>query len=259
MRLLLGLCLLALTACTDAQDSAAPGASSPEPSASEPIVVADGRETDASTSDDVRAEWGGTPAIQAAMQAAQSHWATQDPALEPDLRVLAVAEGAFTEAGASEHAVLYLVTAWPRCCPKVGLAVVRDDQLVHNATFESTTYDARRIPDLDGDGMDDLALWSSFGMGGQVEGSVSVVSLAGEAPSGWGSAPVMSSGCGAMQETETAMRLTATPITTAQPLSVSSESFTRPCAGGEWSPSGTTEALELPAQPADAFVALPVE
>lgn len=258
MRGSLGFSLLLLAACADAQDPAAgPTLSGDRPDGG-PLLVADAREPNASVSDETRGEWGARPEIQAAMGAARAHWAAQDPALEPDLRVLSVAEGAFTETGAAEHAVLYLVSPWPRCCSKVGLAVVRDDRLVWNGTAESTTYDITRVPDLDGDGRDEVALWSSFMMGGFMEGSVSFVSL-GAAPAGWEGTPVMESGCGAMRETEAAVRLTATPSAPGEPLAVSSEAFTRPCEGGGWSAAAEPEALTLAPLSASPLVVLPVE
>lgn len=104
--------------CANAQtpdESAAPG----QAVAAEPFVIADGRVFAEAV--DV-SEWSSRPAIQQAMAVARAHWQAQDPAYEEEVLVMAVAEGSFTEPGASQQAVLYLMSLWPRCCPKLGIA-----------------------------------------------------------------------------------------------------------------------------------------
>lgn len=164
-RLVVPLAALALSACADAQ--------SPSTGAPSEVVVTDGRDRDEGTVSKAREAWAETPAVGTAVAFARAHWTAADPGYEEEVRVLAVAEGAFAEAGAREHVVLYLMALWPRCCPKLGLAVVgADDRLVRNVAFEGTFQDVRPVPDLDGDGRDELALSGTFGMGGDVSGSV---------------------------------------------------------------------------------------
>ena len=245
---------LVLASCTDAQDVTPTEAPSP---ASLPVAVVDGRALDA-FSDDAEGDlqsWQGRPAIQSAIQAARAHWSAQDPGYEEEVRVLSVAEGAFTRPGVAEQAVLYLMARWPRCCPKVGLAIVEGDDLVRNVAFEGSTHGVGSVPDLDGDGIEEVALLSSFGMGGDEESSVVLLSL-GDTLSGWAGAQVSASGCAAGREQETAFSVTAEP---GDPPTFTSESFVRSCSGGAWEPGPGSEPLALHPVASETYTLLPVE
>ncbi|HJR53958.1 MAG TPA: hypothetical protein VJ982_09590, partial [Gemmatimonadota bacterium] len=189
MRTPFALAILSATiiGCADAQTpddaASATNAVAATDAAGDTIVIADGRvfEEAADVSD-----WAGRAPVQAAFAAARAHWQAQDPSYEEEVQVMAVAEGAFSEAGVSQQAILYLMSLWPRCCPKMGIAVVQDDALVRNVGFEAPEHGLVAIPDLDGDGLDELALTGSFGMGGENSTSVTLVSLADSGLRTWG-------------------------------------------------------------------------
>lgn len=242
---------IVLVGCADAQ---VPEASDPaavgEADAVEPVVIADGT---------APPEWvdlsGWTsPALEPAYAAARGHWQAQDPSYEEETRVLAVTEGAFTEAGASQQAVLYLMSLWPRCCPKLGIAVIQDGALVRNVAFEASDQDLAAAPDLDGDGRDELVLIGSFGMGGQESTSMTLVSFGDAGLRTWGGTSIQDTACAAMQEGGTAARITAVPgpAFTIERFSLVS------CESGQWQPAGAPEPLEFTPPGEETSVELPV-
>lgn len=250
MRIALVLVAVCLAGCARAQDP------SPVAQAQPSVEIADGR-ADRLLSTGAEADlaaWATHGAVQRAMAAARAHWQAQDADYEEDARVLAVANGAFTEAGAEEQAVLYLMSLWPRCCPKLGLAVVAGDRLVRNVAFEAVAQDLAAVPDLDGDGRDELATSGVFGMGGAVSGSVTLLALTPEGVRTWGSAPVLEDACAAMHDGSTATKLVATPGP-----SFTAERFAQAsCEAGTWAADGAAAPLELEAHEAD-YVELDVD
>ncbi|WP_412067481.1 hypothetical protein [Rubrivirga sp. IMCC43871] len=226
--LLLALCAVVLAACADAQ--------SPTSSADATVLVVDGREANGTASDPTG--WDASPALQEAMRDARQHWATADPNYEEETRVLAVAEGAFTRPGVRERAALYLMALWPRCCPKLGLAVIgADDRLVQNVAFEGSFQGVQTVPDLDEDGLDELVLTGTFGMGGDVTGSAVLASFRPEGLVGRGAVETFQSGCAASRPSESSVKVMArlgTPGFTA-------ERFTRPCDSATWTSEGSPE------------------
>ncbi|HET7692469.1 MAG TPA: hypothetical protein VFM44_05210 [Gemmatimonadota bacterium] len=257
MRIPLAIALLCATivGCADAQtpDAAADtdAAAAADAAAADTIVIADGRVF--AEAEDV-SDWAGRAAVQAAFAAARAHWQAQDPDYEEEAGVMAVAEGSFSEPGVSQYAVLYLMSSWPRCCPKTGIAVVQDGELVRNVAFESPTHGLVAIPDLDGDGLDELALTGSFGMGGENTTSVTLVSLADSGLRTWGGEMIQYDACGAMQEGGQAVRITAVPgpAFTIERFSLAS------CESGEYQPGGPPEPFEFPAPGEETSVELPL-
>ena len=79
--------------------------------ATAPPVGVDGRAVDAPT--EPPADWLTRPAVQAAVRAARAHWAARDPGYEEEVRVLAVADGAFTAPDADEAAIPHPVAPVP--------------------------------------------------------------------------------------------------------------------------------------------------
>ena len=247
MRFVLCFLVLCLAGCARAQDPA-DGTSA--------VELADGRaDRILSTGSEADVEaWARHAAVQQAMASARAHWQAQDADYEEDARVLAIAEGAFTEPGAEEEAVLYLMSLWPRCCPKLGLAVLEDDRLVRNVAFEATAQDLAAVPDLDGDGRDELATSGVFGMGGSVSGSVTLLGFTPDGVREWGSTPVLEDACAAMRDGSTAWRLAAAPGP-----ALTAERFTQAsCESGTWAAAGAAEPLELD-EPGGDYVELAVE
>lgn len=236
--------------CANAQtpDEAASAAAAADDAT--PVVIADGT---------LPAEWvdlsGWTStAIEPAYAAARAHWQAQDPGYEEETRVLAVADGAFTEPGVEQQAVLYLMSLWPRCCPKMGIAIIQDGALVRNVAFEASEQDLAAVPDLDGDGRDELVRTGSFGMGGQETTSITLVSFGEAGLRTWGGTSIQDNACAAMQEGGTAARITALPGPefTIERFSLAS------CETGDWQPSGAPEPFAFDAPGEEAHVELPV-
>jgi len=205
----------------------------------QPIVVADGR-VDAGANDVTAISR--SPALREATDAARAHWRGQDPAYEEDLRVLDVAEGAFTQPGRRQEAVLYLMSPWPRCCPKMGIAIVEGGRLVANAAFEENAHRLSALSDFDGDGRDELVSIGEFGMGGQVSGSMTLITFGLDGPQDLGAHSLMESDCGARPDAGSGMAY----LVLAQPGgSFTVERFTQPCDGGGWIPSSRAERLVM--------------
>lgn len=224
--------------------------------AQSPVEIADGRAERALSggSEADLSLWENHAAVQHAMAAARAHWQAQDASYEEEARVFGVAEGAFTRPGAEQQAVLYLMSAWPRCCPKMGLAVVEADRLVRNVAFEGTAQDLAVVPDLDGDRLDELAYSGFFGMGGSVSGSATLVAFTPDSVRTWGNAPILADACAAMQDGSTAWRVLAHPGP-----SFVTERYTQPsCESAVWEPAGSPEPLELE-RFGEAFVELTVD
>lgn len=254
MRSALALILLsaALFGCANAQtpDDAASSSAAGSAAVADTVVLADGRTF--AEGEDVSA-WS-SPALATAQAAARAHWQARDPDYEEEARILAVAEGAFTEPGASQQAVLYAMSFWPRCCPKMAIAVLQDDALVRNVAFESNDYDLDAVPDLDGDGRDELVLTGSFGMGGQESSSMTLVSFADAGLRTWGGTSINDNSCAAMQEGGTAARIVAVsgPAFLIERFNLAS------CETGEWEPAGAAEPFEFTAPEEETSVELPL-
>lgn len=232
MRLALALLgSLLLAGCADAQ---------PTPAASAALVdIADGRSLDAGA-DDEASHWESNAALRAAIETARSHWRTQDAQFVDESRVMAVAEGAFTRSDATQHAVLYLMSTHPRCCPKMGVAVLEANELVYHAAFEGTFQHLRAVPDLDADGRHELALIGSFGMGGHNSTSLTLASFDADGHLyDLGSMDLEENGCAAMREEAHATHLRATSGPTFY-----AQRFTGTCEG-RWTASGDEEAVDL--------------
>lgn len=252
-----------LAACADGQ-TPVPSDGAGAAAETAPVVVADGREASDGMSEDALAAWTASPALQAAVAAARVHWTAREPGYEEEVRVLAVAEGAFTQPDADQHVVLYLMGLWPRCCPKVGLAVVEggvDGQLVRNTAFEGSTQGLHALPDLDGDGRAEVALLSSFGMGGSEERSVQIASFGQDGTHAWGGTGLYSGACGALRDGEEAVRVVAVPATAPGGTpSFMAERYTRAtCEGGAWVPSGGPEPITFAAPEPSPYTDLPAE
>lgn len=218
--------------------------------AQSPIELADGRRADESP-DLARNTELLPPQTWAA---ARTHWQSLDSSYEEEARILAVVEGAFTQSGARQQAVLYLMSLWPRCCPKMGLAIVEDGRLVRNVAFEGVAQELAAIPDLDADGRDELVYVGEFGMGGQTSRSLTLVSFGDAGITDRGSTSIYDGACAAGRAGATAARVLALPGP-----AFTVERYTQPsCEEPTWEPMGDSEPLEL-YEPGITYVELPVE
>jgi hypothetical protein len=214
------------------------------PAGAQTIVIADGRvET---TGGDV-ASIARTPAVERATADARAYWAAQDPEYEEEMVILDVAEGAFTEAGARQSAVLFVMSLWPRCCPKMGLALVEDGRLLSNVAFEGSEFALQRLADLNGDGRDELVIIGEFGMGGHVSRSMTLTTYGPEGPIDLMGHTLVDSGCAASPD---AVASTAY-VVRAVGQSYTVEPYEQPCSGGEWRSAGSPG--ELIVEPPNSF------
>lgn len=234
--------LIALVGCAEAQA---------------PVEIADGRR-EAPWAD--LSAWNTREPMQRAIEAARIYWQGQDPSYEEEIRFFAVADGAFTQPGAAQHAVLFLMSPWPRGLPKSALAVVEGDRLVRNVAFEGIAQDLSAVPDLDGDGRDELAYTGTFGMGGQESRSLTLVSFGSDGLAERGGASIYESTCatGAGDSGSTAARVLALPGPSFGP-SFTVERYVQPsCEAQTWEPVGGPEPLALDSMGV-VYVELPVE
>ena len=199
--------------------------------------------------------WEASPPVVKATGAARSYWQERDPSYEEDVRVLATTTGAFTRSDVEQQAVLYLMSLWPRCCPKTGLAILEGDQLVRNIAFEATVQDLWAVPDLDGDGRNELVFDGTFGMGGQWSRSVTLVGFGEAGLRDLGSAMINDSSCAAGVEGSTAARLSVTPGS-----DIMIEHYSQAtCEGGTWEMVGEPELIGLTPAEESPYVDIPIK
>jgi hypothetical protein len=183
--------------------------------------------------------WDASPPVVQAIASARSYWSALDPDYEEEVHVLAAAAGAFTQPAVGQRAVLYSMSHWPRCCPKVGLAILEGDRLSRNIAFVGLAHDLWALPDFDGDGRDELVLAEMFMMGGQVSAGVTLVAFKDERLRELGGAGIFESSCGAGREGAMAARLSVAPG-----FPVMIEHYSRPsCESESWQPVGEPEPL----------------
>lgn len=145
-------------------------------------------------------KWLTHPAILQASETAKQYWQANNSVYEEDFRVMDSRAGAFTQAGHQQTAVLYLLSRWPRCCSNMGLAIIDNDELIRNIALAGGYHHLSGVADLDGNGLDELALISSFGMGGSNETMLSLISLPAASVRQLASLPLIQENCGANPE-----------------------------------------------------------
>lgn len=160
-------------------------------------VIADGRLPSAATD---QSYWLNHPAILQSSSQSREYWLRHNAVYEEDFRIMDSAQGNFTRSASEQTAVLYLLSLWPRCCSNMGLAIVENQQLVRNIVFAGGTHHLFPVADINDDGLDELALVSSFGMGGSNETSLSVIALANDSTILKGRFPLIQNNCATMSE-----------------------------------------------------------
>jgi hypothetical protein len=159
-----------------------------------PIVIVDARM--AEPADDA-SRWETSPPVQQAIAAARNYWSTQNPEFEENLRMRGSATGAFTRPDVEQHAVLFMMSNIPRCCAPMGLAIVEGERLVRNIAFDTIAQNVRAIPDVDGDGRNELAFGGSFVGQGQVTEGITLAAFGDDGLDDFGQAIIFESACGA--------------------------------------------------------------
>ena len=146
--------------------------------------------------DDV-SRWETSPPVLQAITAARSYWSAEDSNFQEKLRVWGSASGAFTRPDAEQHAVLFMMSNIPHCCPPMGLAIVEGDQLVRNIAVVKTAQSVRAAPDIDGDGRNELVFGGGFMGQGMVTESVTLAAFGDEGLDDLGWAITFESACDA--------------------------------------------------------------
>jgi hypothetical protein len=138
------------------------------------------------------------PALAGALEQARAHWDATEPGWEEEFRVMDLATGAFLRANSRQDVFLYLASRWPRCCPKMGLVVLEEGRVMRHLAFEGVAQQLRPVPDLDGDGREELWMEGAFGMGGSNSSSATLLALPpGGGVREWGTVPTGENGCAA--------------------------------------------------------------
>lgn len=216
-----------------------------------PVEIADGRQhtpwVDLSS-------WMTHPLLHQASQSARAYWMQKDPEYEEEIQVLSVADGAFTQDGTEQQAVLFEMSRWPRCCPKMGLAIIEGDHLVRNVAFEDNAHALRAVADLDGDGRDELFYIGSFGMGGEESGTLTLLGFEADSLRARGHTALYYNACAAGMAGATAAHIQARPGP-----AFTVERFTLPsCDTDTWEAVSTPEPFELDPPYGGRYVDLPV-
>ena len=159
-----------------------------------PIVIVDGR---AGKPADDASPWETSPPVQQAIAAARSYWSAQDPEFKEHINIRGSATGAFTRPDVEQHAVLFMMSDIPRCCTPMGLAIVEGERLVRNIAFDTIAQNIRAIPDIDGDGRNELALGGSFMGQGLVTEGITLAAFGDDGLDDFGQAIIFESACGA--------------------------------------------------------------
>lgn len=165
--------------------------------------------------------------------------------------------GSFTRSGARQDVFLYLASLWPRCCPKMGLALLEEGRVVRHLAFVGVAQQLRAIPDLDGDGREELWMEGSFGMGGSTSSSAILLELP---PGGgireWGTVPTGEDSCAAGGEGRDARTY---EILAHPGPAFTIQGFRAPCGVEGWEPLGEPEPLVPDPEGGMEYVELPVE
>jgi hypothetical protein len=217
-----------------------------------PIVIVEGRTGMAEPSGDSPdkpaepaadgSRWETSPPVLQAIAAARSYWSTENPVYEERLRVWPSASGAFTRPGVEQQAVLFMMSPIPRGFPSMGLAILEGDRLVRTIAFATLAQTVRAIPDLDGDGRDELAFSGMFVGQGTVAHGVTLAAFVEEGLDDFGRASIYESSCGAGYGDTGALaaRLSVVPGS-----EIMIEHYRQPsCDSETWEPVGEPEPLE---------------
>lgn len=164
-----------------------------------------------------------------------------------------MAAGAFTRPGSTQEAILYLASRWPRCCPKMGLVVLEDGALVRHLAFVGIAQHLRTVPDLDGDGRQELWMEGSFGMGGSNSSAATLLELPTAAGvREWGTVATGEDNCAAGGADARTVRIVAYPGP-----AFTAQAFRSACETEEWESLGEPVPLVLDPERGMEWVELP--
>lgn len=209
-----------------------------------PVVIVEGRTGVDAPGAEAPAEdvhWEISPAVLQAIAAAGRYWSEEDPSFEEKPQVRGAASGAFTQPDAEQHAVLFMMSNFPRGFPPMGLAIVEGDELVLNLAFVTIAQSVRALPDIDGDGLDELAFGGGFvGQGLAVEGAT-LAAFGENGLDDFGQAIVFESACGAGYGDTGAL---AASLSVDSDAEIIVQNYRQPsCESETWEPVGEPEPL----------------
>jgi len=144
---------------------------------------------------------------------AAAHWGETESCRD-ELRVVGLATGSFTRPRSPQRAVLYVFCVTGHGFANNGLAVFERGRLVLHLAYEGGWENAiGAVPDLDGNGLDELLIAAGGTNQGQTTSSVRLVELRPGGPRSLGIVQVYEDDCGALpgQPTATAYQLYARP------------------------------------------------
>jgi hypothetical protein len=147
---------------------------------------------------------------------ARAKWAEADHCTGSDLNVVGFADGSFTKAGASQQAVVYELCQTGNGFANNGIAIVEGGRVVaHFAVEGGWNLDVLRVPDINRNGRDELAIETGGGMHqGYTGTSVTVLEVTETAAKELGVFVVYTNECetpAADKYCDRSYRLTATP------------------------------------------------
>jgi len=214
-----------------------------------PVVIVEGRtgvDTPSGGSPGAPAadgsRWETSPPVLQAIAAARSYWSAKDPNYREKLRVWGFASGAFTRPDVEQHAVLFMMSNIPRSWPPMGLAIVEGDRLVRNIAFVTIAQSVRALPDIDSDGLDELAFGGMFMGQGMVTEGVTLAAFGDVGLDDFGKATTFESACGAGYGDTGAFAARLSVVPGAE---IIVEQYRQPsCDSETWEPVGEPEPLQ---------------
>lgn len=139
--------------------------------------------------------------------AAKKYWESDDAPLEFEVdpesehSIEGVAEGAFTESGKKQKAVLYRFSETGHGFCTNGIVVMEGDNVVaHYAYQGGSDYSLTSIPDLNKNGKNELAIEGGSTNQGETESSINIVELSSSSIKSFGSTTTASDNEGSLDE-----------------------------------------------------------
>lgn len=133
-------------------------------------------------------------------------------ACEEAFSVVDTADGAFTKANAKQRAILYRFCETGHNFANNGLAILEGGQLAAHVVYEGAAdYSLHALPDINGNGFDELVLSDGSTNQGYTAQVVALIELGAKGVRKFGLADIYADNCGAAQRCKSeAWRVTAT-------------------------------------------------
>lgn len=141
------------------------------------VHLVDGRGDSSPSSSSTTLKPSETAPVKAAISpAAKKHW--KDAGADPDFQLLSKCVGAFTRPGAKQVAYLYSWCETGHSLGIGGVAIMENGKLVAHFGYNSGgEHDISRVPDIDGDGVDELCIEAGTTNQGYTISNASIISV----------------------------------------------------------------------------------